>query len=176
MGLLRAAGLAILTLVALCAMPPSSRAQSPETTLSRLSADRFDETQKAIDELAQSGHPTAEAVLEALSAGRLFYSPGDRAVLYRDSSGTLRDARSGAEASAEASSLKPVRLNNRLRRSVDAALGSLTLLAADPGRRMQAAQAVFKARDPAALPALEQALARETDSDEPWRSPGPQSS
>jgi urea transport system permease protein len=56
-----------------------------------------------------------------------------------------------------------VRLNNRVRRALDAALGSLTLLAPDPARRLAAAESVFKARDAAALPALAAALARESD-------------
>ena len=56
-----------------------------------------------------------------------------------------------------------MRLNNRLRRSVEAALGGLTLLAADPAKRYEAAQAVFKSRDASALPTLDAALAKETD-------------
>src|SRR5262249_3098247 len=53
--------------------------------------------------------------------------------------------------------------NNRLRGIVQAALGSLTLMAADPAKRLEAAQAVFKSRDANALPALDQAIAKETD-------------
>ncbi len=55
-----------------------------------------------------------------------------------------------------------MRLNNRLRNVVQAALGGMTLLSADPARRAQAAEAVFRSRDAAALPAIEQALAKET--------------
>jgi urea transport system permease protein len=58
-----------------------------------------------------------------------------------------------------------VRLNNRLRGALDAALGSLTLLAADPNARFDAAQAVFKSRQASTLPTLEAALAKEQD---PW--------
>jgi urea transport system permease protein len=56
-----------------------------------------------------------------------------------------------------------VRLNNRLRRIVEAALGGLTLMAPDPGKRLEAAQAVLKSKDANALPALDQAIAKETD-------------
>jgi hypothetical protein len=55
-----------------------------------------------------------------------------------------------------------VRLNNRLRNVVQAALGSLTLLSADPAQRLRAAESVFRSRDATALPTVEQALARET--------------
>ncbi len=58
---------------------------------------------------------------------------------------------------------KPVRVNNRVRRAIDAALGTLNLLAPDAATRRNAADAVFKARDAAALPALDAALARESD-------------
>src|SRR5262249_23991072 len=57
----------------------------------------------------------------------------------------------------------PVRLNNRLRRIIEAVLGSLTLLAPDPARRLEAAQAVFRSREANALSALDQAIAKETD-------------
>ena len=50
------------------------------------------------------------------------------------------------------SDLKQVRINNRLRRAIEAAIGGLTLLSPDPKKRLEAAQAVFKSRD-AALPA-----------------------
>jgi urea transport system permease protein len=46
---------------------------------------------------------------------------------------------------------------------LDAALGSLTLMAKEPGRRFDAAQAVFKSRDSAALPNIDKALEKETD-------------
>jgi urea transport system permease protein len=162
MRFLRAACL-LLALLAPCVAPQALRAQTIDETLSRLTTDRYDDTQRAIEVLVQAGHPTAEAMLVALSAGRLFFRAAERAVFYRDESGALHDARTGAAAQADAAALKPVRLNNRLRRSVEAALGALTVLAPDPGRRVQAAQAVFKARDPAILPVVEQALTRETD-------------
>jgi hypothetical protein len=57
----------------------------------------------------------------------------------------------------------PVRLNNRIRGLLDSAIGALTLMAKDPARRLGAAEAVYKSRSEAALPALEQALAAETD-------------
>jgi urea transport system permease protein len=60
-------------------------------------------------------------------------------------------------------SASAVRLNNRLRRSVDAALGSLTLQSPDLGARLQAAQSVFKSHEETALEPVESALAKETN-------------
>ena len=68
------------------------------------------------------------------------------------------DSRSTGEAPAD---LDNVRLNNRLRGAIDAALGGLTLLANNPGARYEAAQAVFKSRAASALPTLETAIAKE---------------
>ena len=75
----------------------------------------------------------------------------------------MLDAATGKPAASAPADLKPVRLNNRLRRTVEAALGGLTLLSADPAKRLEAAQAVFKSRDASALPALDTAIAKETD-------------
>jgi len=54
-----------------------------------------------------------------------------------------------------------VRVNNAVRRAAQAAMGSLTLFSADPAERRRAAEAVFKSRDPTAIPALDRALAAE---------------
>ena len=60
--------------------------------------------------------------------------------------------------------LKPVRVNNRVRRAIDAAIGSLTLLSSDPAKRLEAARAVFKSRDAGALKTLDAAINKETES------------
>ena len=68
----------------------------------------------------------------------------------------LFDAATGERLPANApAGLKPVRLNNRVRRAIEAALGGLTLLIADPAKRSRPREAVFKSRDAAALPVLE---------------------
>jgi urea transport system permease protein len=152
----------LLGLAVLCAASTAARADVVDDALRRFAADTFDDTQKGIEELAQTGHATAEDVLAALLANRLFIRSTDKAAVYRDGGGALRDAKTGDAVEAEAKALKPVRLNNRLRRVVEGALGSLTLLAADPQKRIRAAEAVFKSRDPAALPVIDTALSRET--------------
>jgi urea transport system permease protein len=134
-----------------------------DDALARFVADSFNDTQKAVDDLAASGHGAAEEVISALAAGRLFIHTADKLVVYRDAAGALRHAKSGELAAVDAAALKPVRLNNRVRRAVEAALGSLTLMAPDPAKRRQAALAVLKSRDAAQLPLLDAALARESD-------------
>jgi urea transport system permease protein len=114
--------------------------------------------------VAQSGHPEAANVVGALAEGRLFFDPDAKTVYIKGKDDKFRDAATGKEMAGPApANLTLVRVNNRVRRAIEAAMGSLTLLAPDPGRRFDAAQAVFKSRDANALPAVEAALAKETD-------------
>ena len=136
-------------------------AASYEDALAKFAADSYNDTDAAIAGIAASGNPLAASVLEGLQDARLFWGD-DKRIYLRDTSGKLIDAASGTPAEA-AAGLKPVRINNRIRRSIEAALGGLTLLAADPGKRLEAAQAVFKSKDSKALPALEQAIGKETE-------------
>ena len=77
----------------------------------------------------------------------------------KDDSGKLTDAATGEPISGEApADVDTVRLNNRLRGAIEAALGGLTLLADNPSARYEAAQAVFKSRRVSALPTLEKPL------------------
>jgi urea transport system permease protein len=141
-----------------------AQAQSVDKALEGFTTDSFSDSATAVSAVAASGSPLALSIVQALQDGRLLFSVTEKKVYVRSADGALLDAATGKpSASAAPADLSPVRLNNRLRRSVEAALGGLTLLAADPGKRLEAAQAVFKSRDIAALPALDAALARETD-------------
>ncbi len=131
--------------------------------LARFTTDDFSETAEGITEVAATGDPHAATIIEALQAGRLLYTTEPKAVYYKDAAGKLFDGATGQPVASEPASLETVRLNNRLRRAIDAALGGLTLLAPDPTKRFAAAQAVFKSREAAALPVLDAALAKETD-------------
>jgi urea transport system permease protein len=159
-----AALLASLGLLALSAIAAAAQTQTWEQALEGFAADSFSATDAAIAGVAGSGHPLAAKLIGAIEDGRLLFNPEDKKVYLREPSGALLDAAAGkAIAGAAPAGLKPVRLNNRLRRSIEAALGALTLLAPDPAKRLEAAQAVFKSRDANALPALDAALAKETD-------------
>src|SRR5437764_14942642 len=102
----------------------SANAQSYEAALAGFTKDSFNDTDAAIGAVAASGNPLAVQVVEALQDGRLLFG-GDK-VFLRDKSGAILDAATGKPAADAPANLKPVRLNNRLRRSVEAALGSLT--------------------------------------------------
>jgi urea transport system permease protein len=139
-------------------------AQSYEAALADFANDSFADTDAAIGAIAVSGNPLAVTVIEALQDGRLLFDEQSKKIYVLQASGGVLDAATGsAVAGLSPDDLKPVRLNNRLRRSVEAALGGLTLLSTDSAKRYEAAQAVFKSQDAAALTALETAIARETE-------------
>ena len=141
-----------------------ARADRYTDALLHFTADSFDETIEGINGVTSSGNPLAASVVAALQEGRLLFSSDAKGVFIRDQLDQLIDARTGQPAAgASPADLAPVRLNNRLRRIVEAALGSLTLLAPDPAKRLEAAQAVFRSKDANALPALQQAIANEPD-------------
>ena len=146
----------LLLLLLVLALP--ARAQP---MLAPFAAQSFDEVRRGVELLAVSGDPRAADVLGALQAGRLLAGPGG--VFIRDAAGTVTHAETG-EPAPDAAGLRPVRVNNAVRRAVDAAMGGLRLFAPEPARRASAAEAVFKSRDASALPALDRAIAAERDS------------
>jgi urea transport system permease protein len=132
--------------------------------LSGFAADSFTDTEDAINAVAASGSPRAPAVIEALQDGRLLFSAESKQVLIKAGSDQLVDAATGQKfAGTPPADLDTVRVNNRLRRAIEAAIGALTLLSADPAKRFDAAQAVFKSREVSALPTLDAAIGKETD-------------
>src|SRR5215470_8732244 len=153
----------VFALSVVCVAANAARADAYEDALAHFLADSFDETIEGINAVAQSGHPLAEKVIVALQSGRLLFSAEQKRVFFKDEADRLFDAASGSPAAGSPpADLSPVRLNNRLRRIIEATLGGLTLMAPDPAKRLEAAQAVFKSKDANALPALDQAIAKET--------------
>jgi urea transport system permease protein len=165
---MRALGLRFMALMlalgVIVGLSTGSRAEPYAEALAHFTADSFDETIEGINAVTASGSPQAATVIAALQEGRLLFSAKSKRVLIRDQFDALIDAATGqAITGAAPTDLAPVRLNNRLRRIVEAALGGLTLMAPDPARRLDAAQAVLRSKDASALPALDQAIAKESD-------------
>jgi urea transport system permease protein len=156
-------GLAVVlsAFIFLLAAPPV-HAAGLEDAIAHFTGDDYSETEAGIGAVAESGDPRAAAIIEALQDGRLVFSAEQKKVFYKDADGKLLDAVTGtAVAGTPPADLEIVRINNRLRRAIDAALGSLTLMSPDPDKRYDAAQAVFKSREENALSALETAIAKE---------------
>ena len=141
----------------------AAHAGAYEDALVGFTTDSFGDTADAIDALAASGDPRTGPLLEAIKDQRLLYSTEAKKVFIKDPSDKLTDAATGEPVASPPSDIDTVRLNNRVRGMLDAALGSLTLMAKEPSRRFDAAQAVFKSRDSAALANIDKALEKETD-------------
>jgi urea transport system permease protein len=160
----RACLAALLLAVSLMLGSATAYAESLEEALAHFTADDFSETITGLKEVAASGSPRAEPIIRALQDGLLMYSAEKKAVYIKTDSGKLVDAATGQPIAGDPpADVDSVRLNNRLRGAIEAALGGLTLLAADPNARFEAAQAVFKSRQASALPTLETAIAKEQD-------------
>jgi urea transport system permease protein len=133
-----------------------------EDAVGKFANDEFSDTDEAIGAVATSGNPLAFAIISALQDGRLMADPDSKKVYVTQPDGKIIDAVTAEPVASLPAAAAAVRLNNRLRRSVEAALGGLTLLSPDPAKRIQAAQSVFKTHDEAMLPLVDEALKKET--------------
>ena len=135
-----------------------------EDALPGFTTDEFSDTIDAVNAVAVSGNPLAAPLIAALQDGRLLFSAKDKKVFIKTKDDKLLDAATGQPvAGTPPDDVDTVRVNNRLRGAIDAANGALTLMASDPNKRYDSAQAVFKSRDANALVALDKALAAEKD-------------
>jgi urea transport system permease protein len=156
--------LALVSALGLCLDYTTARAATLDEALTSFTADDFDQTDAGINAVAASGSPRAEIILRALQNGQLMFSAAQKKVYIQDDAGKLFDAATGAPVpGAPPDDLGNVRINNRLRGTLDAALGTLTLLSENPDTRYHAAQAVFRSHEASALPAVDKAIAQETN-------------
>ena len=151
-------GLAVLGV-----LPASAQSSRLDAALSRFSADTFNETATAVDEIARSGAPHAAVLIQAILDRRLGFDPADNVVYFRDAAGKLHAASSAAPAARDPAELTLVRLNNRVRSAAQSALGGLELLSPDAAKRRAAASSVLKSRNAEALPVLQAAIVQERD-------------
>src|ERR1035438_4804200 len=126
-----------------------------EDAVGKFANDDYSDTEEAIGAVATSGNPLAFAIISALQDGRLMADPDSKKVYVTDADGKSIDAATGAAVASVPDSASAVRLNNRLPRTVEAALGGLTLLSPDLAKRIAAAQSVFKTHDETMPPAVD---------------------
>ena len=159
--------IALFLLIILVLPASQARADDPYEEISAsalaISPSSFDSVRQGIEQLAVSGDPRAAVVIGALHDGTL-YANDDHVLFIQQPDGKYVDAKTGAPApDVSDDDVKIVRVNNAVRSAIDAALGVLQLFGPDASTRLQAASAVFTSHDPAALPALDKALAQEKD-------------
>jgi urea transport system permease protein len=152
---------AVLALIVATALP--ALANPFEDAVAKFANGSFADSMEAVEAIAASGNAEAHSIISALQESRLLADPDTKKVYIKAADGKYLDAATGQPVASVPQGAGPVRLNNRLRRHVESALAGLTLSSSDPAVRIQAAQSVFKSRDPAALPAVESALQKETN-------------
>ena len=153
----------VLAIVLISAFAVPALAGPFEDAVTQFSEGSFADSEEAVTRLAATGNPMASAIIGALQDERLYADPDAKKVYLKSAGGKVTDAVTGAAVGDIPDSASKLRLNNKLRRAVEAALGSLTLLSPDPAKRVQAAQTVFRSRDVAALPVIDGALKTETN-------------
>ncbi|MCK7611025.1 urea ABC transporter permease subunit UrtB [Roseibium sediminicola] len=162
--------LLLFALIAGVLAGPAVAQSDPDTLrplINELADGKYDQTQKQIEALAATGDPAVAPALEALGEGDLYVRKSDGLVFItkKDGKGYKLTDPLTLETAGEAGrrEVSKIKVNNKLRRVIRSALGSLTLRAPDPEVRRQAAEAIFKAQDPDGIEALDAALAAETD-------------
>jgi urea transport system permease protein len=133
-----------------------------DDALDKFAADSFSQTEQAIIGIVAAAPANGGEILDALSAGRLFVDPDSKRVVYKNAAGDVLDAKTGQKAEM-GDSFKKVRLNNGVRRSIEAAMGALRVGSPDPQRRLQAAGDLFANPAPTLLAPVDAQLAKETD-------------
>jgi urea transport system permease protein len=137
--------------------------------IQQLSERSYSAKIKAINQLAETGDDRVVAILEAYMSRKLYRTKSDKRVVMATGSGSkfhLTDPLSGKHLSSlKKSDVKKLRLNNRMRRVIRAALGGLTLSSKDPLKRIAAAKSVFKTPKTAQIAILKKAVASEADED-----------
>src|SRR4051794_5271621 len=160
--------LAAALLLLLAALSPGGARAQDQGAANRdaigaaIASGNYDRVRQGIDQLATSGDPRAADMLGALQAGKLYVGPG-QALFIKTDAGIVAADNGTPAPDVAAGALKPVRVNNPVRNAIAAALGGLRLFSPDPALRLQAAESVFQSHDPDSLPALDRALAKETD-------------
>ena len=163
----------LATLTVLCALTTGAVAQeTPENSalssmVQGLGERSFSKLITAVNALAATGEDGVTELLEAYLARKLYLQKSVKRVVYAEQEGDdfriLDPLTRKPLGTVKSDDLSRLRLNNRVRRTLQAALGGLTLKSKDPAKRIKAADAVFKAPKAEQLPILQKALDGEKD-------------
>ena len=140
----------------------SARADEFATLLADLAGASFADKEKAVIALGRLGDERAVAVLTALKDGRLIKVP-DGHILVSDATKLTDPIAGSAVSGVPVDDAERIRVNNRLRGAIEAALGELTLFSSDPTARLAAAQDALRHPSPDQAALLEKAIAAEHD-------------
>ncbi|MEM7379198.1 MAG: urea ABC transporter permease subunit UrtB, partial [Pseudomonadota bacterium] len=161
--------LRLLTIL-LIALTLPAQAASLEELIADLPKGKFKERTQVVEEIARTGDPRAVRILEALSAGDLMQlKKGDKSVVRVEKAGkgfnTFDPLTDEPKGEIKKRGARKIKVNNKLRRAIAAAIGTMTLMSPDRERRLEAAASIFKTGDAGQLDALGTAIAAEQDAE-----------
>ncbi|HZA66005.1 MAG TPA: urea ABC transporter permease subunit UrtB [Geminicoccaceae bacterium] len=159
--------LSLCLLLGLALAPSGARGDAFEDAVLALNAGSYDAKVQAVDELAALRDERAIPILAAMEDGRLFVRESDGLLVIGEKQGReyrLIGALDGEDHGvAPSRELEKVRVNNRVRGGIEAALGRLQLQNPDPQRRIAAVDAMLRDRSPEAAAMLRAAFEAETE-------------
>ena len=130
-------------------------------TVAKLGAEDANAKNEAVNSLVASGDEAALALLQSVQAGEANVTPTGRVVIVKGSQ--VFDAATMAPIVPPPDQFESIVINNRLRGTLDAAVGALKLLSPDHATRLASAMAIESTSQAAVLPLIEKALAKESD-------------
>ena len=148
-----------LLAVVFCCLTFGAFAQQANT-VEKLAFGESDEQVEAIAQLVAAGNEKSTAILQALADGEL-YTSGKRVLIIKGDSAA--DAVTGEKLTTIPGDKEDITVNNRLRRELGAALAALKLVSPQRDIRLAAARELAGGAEPAMLPMVKLALAKETD-------------
>ena len=135
--------------------------------LELLQSKSYKEKEKAIDQLITTKDDRAKAILEAMLNARLFYTKENKNVVIgvkQDDNYTITDQLTlQKKAGVSASEIKKIRVNNKLRRQLRAAIATLSLSSTDADVRLDAVKQMYGKTTPAGIENLKAHLKNEKD-------------
>ena len=161
--------LLLLVLACLGLVLPASGVRAVEVAevAAELKSGSFRKKAEVVGKLASLGDPKVIPILEALRDGRLYHRKADGRLVITEKAGKgyrLSDALTGSLlGGAKRRAVRKVRVNNRVRGAIKAALSQLDLFSSDPARRLAAAQSALRHGSGRMIGLLENALSAETD-------------
>jgi len=158
-----AATVRALTIAAAALFAISATAAIDPQTIRDLAFGESDAKIKAIGTLASSGDPEALPLLQALLDGELQTVGEDQVLLVKGSGAT--EILTGKTVSALPESRDDIVINNRVRKGLGIAIAALKLSAPDRTVRLAAAKELQSGADEDTLPAISNALTKETDAE-----------
>ena len=158
----------LLAIITLLFFTAAVFAQDVGTLVNALGQGDFKQREAAVTALIASPSDATVPLLEALATGNLYIRKSDQKIFITAASGdvlALTDPVTMAAAGEAAKAgFDKVKVNNALRKTIQNALGALTLFSADIDVRRKAANNILKSGDPTVLSALEKAISGEKDS------------